>query len=257
MINMHQAAFSINQPKLLQPISLHILPNEFVVIMGPNGAGKSTLLKLMSGQLKATEGELLFDNVLIEKIDKISLAKKRAVLSQHYQISFPLSTKEIVLMGRFPYFNHRPTAQDLSLVKTVMDQLGVAHLSERSYGTLSGGEAQKVQMCRVLVQLHNKEDANSLMLLDEPVSHLDIHYQHLLLGIARTWVAPKKAVVAVLHDINLALKYADRILFLKNGTLVNHYTKGQLFPIEIIQNVFDVTALSLNIPDSERQWIAF
>lgn len=257
MINMHQVAFSIKQAKLLQPLTLSILPNEFVVIMGPNGAGKSTLLKLMSGQLKATEGELLFDNVLIHKIDKKSLAKKRAVLSQHYQISFPLSAKEIVLMGRFPYFNHRPTAQDITLVNTVMDQLGVAHLSERAYGTLSGGEAQKVQMCRVLVQLENKEDANSLMLLDEPVSHLDIHYQHLLLSIARNWVAPQKAVVAVLHDINLVLKYADRILFLKNGALVNLYTKGKPFPIEIIQKVFDVSAISLNTPDLERQWIAF
>lgn len=257
MINMHQVAFSIKKVKLLQPISLSILPNEFVVIMGPNGAGKSTLLKLMSGQLKATEGELLFDNVLIHKIDKNSLAKKRAVLSQHYQISFPLSAREIVLMGRFPYFNHRPTAQDHTLVETVMNQLGVSHLSERSYNTLSGGEAQKVQMCRVLVQLQNKDDANSLMLLDEPVSHLDIHYQHLLLGIARQWVTPKKSVVAVLHDINLALKYADRILFLKNGSLVNQYTKGQSFPIELIQNVFEISAINLQIPNSERQWIAF
>jgi iron complex transport system ATP-binding protein len=257
MINLKQVCFSIKQAKLLHPTDLIIHPNEFVVIMGPNGAGKSTLLKLMSGQLKATQGELLFDNFPIQQIDKISLAKKRAVLSQHYQISFPLSAKEIVMMGRFPYFKHLPSAKDKDLVKSLMEQLGVSHLMERSYATLSGGEAQKVQMCRVLAQLNNDSNENSLMLLDEPVSHLDIHYQHLLLGIARQWLAPNKSVVAVLHDINLALKYADRILFLKNGYLVNQYTKGQSFPIDIIQTIFDVSAISLDLPSSERQWIAF
>jgi len=257
VISLKQVSFSIKKAMLLNSTDFVIHPNEFVVVMGPNGAGKSTLLKLMSGQIIATQGEMLFDNCPIQKIDKISLAQKRAVLSQHYHISFPLSAKEIVMMGRFPYYKQIPTAKDNKLVESLMEQMGVIHLKERSYATLSGGEAQKVQMCRVMAQLNNDSNTNSLMLLDEPVSHLDIHYQHHLLGIARQWLAPNKSVVAVLHDINLALKYADRIVFLKNGSLVKHYSKCETFPINIIQEVFDVTAISLNIPSSERQWIAF
>lgn len=257
MISLKQIAYSIGQARLLQPISLNIQPNEFVVIMGPNGAGKSTLLKLMSGQLKPTEGELLFDNIPIQQIKKTSLAKKRAVLSQHYHISFPLLAKEIVLMGRLPYFKHRPTALDLQLVDKIMTQLNVLHLKDRDYSTLSGGEAQKIQMCRVLVQLHNNEKDHGLMLLDEPVSHLDIQYQQLLLDIAHQWKNNNRSVVAVLHDINLALKFADRIIFIKNGCLVKEYSKGQPFPIGIIEEVFEVTATSLKLPNSDREWVAF
>lgn len=257
MIDIINCSYQIQDKFLLRNINCSFAPNELVVIMGANGAGKSTLLKLIAGVLTASAGEVYIDKQLIKKYTANQLALKRAVLSQHYEIAFPLSVKEIILMGRYPYFNNHPSARDLAIVNEVMEEMGISNFAERSYQTLSGGEAQKVHMCRVLAQINVEEQKNKFLLLDEPVSHLDIKYQYHLLEIAKSMVNSTTAVIAVLHDINLALKFADRILFMKDGEIVHQHLKASSLKLEVIKEVFDVNAQLVFLPNENRQWVCF
>jgi iron complex transport system ATP-binding protein len=139
-----------------------------------------------------------------------------------------------------------------------MKKLSVSHLSERNYQTLSGGEAQKVQMCRVLAQIGETSPiAQKLLLLDEPVSHLDIKYQHQILDEAKQLTSKNVGVLAVLHDINLALKYADRILFMKGGKLIKSIQNSSTITAELLKEVFDVDAKIIRIPDMDQIYVSF
>jgi iron complex transport system ATP-binding protein len=257
MIDIVNCTFRIQDKFLLKDINCSIAPNELIVIMGANGAGKSTLLKLIAGVISASSGELFIENQLIKKYSAQQLALKRAVLSQHYEIAFPLSVKEIILMGRYPYFRNHPSTRDLAIVNEVMAEMGIENLADRIYQTLSGGEAQKVHMCRVLAQINGEDKKNKFLLLDEPVSHLDIKYQYHLLEISKRMVNPNTAIIAVLHDINLALKFADRILFMKEGRIVHEHQKKDPLAISVIKQVFDVEASIINMPNENRQWVCF
>ena len=258
MIELINAGFSVGKKILVKNISLQINAGEFVVVMGANGAGKSTLLKMMSGALQPGTGEILFKGRSPEQYKTEELAKQRAVLSQHYHISFPLSAKEIVMMGRYPYFNNQPLTKDEEIVTDRMNRMEVADLSERNYQTLSGGEAQKVQMCRVLAQIgETSRDNPKLLLLDEPVSHLDIKYQHQLLKEAKELCKQNVAVLAVLHDVNLALKYADRILFMKDGELVKELNKKEAITASLLQEVFDIHANIFDMPDGKGKFVSY
>ncbi len=257
MINFFQTSYSINKKQLLNPTDLQIVPNEFLVIMGANGAGKSTLLKLMAGLLKPSKGKILFDNIDLTNYTAVQLAQKRAVLSQHYQYSFPLTAKEIAMMGRYPFYESTPTVFDETIVSDTMQLMDVLKFANRSYESLSGGEAQKVQMSRVLAQMFTQKNEQKYLLLDEPVSHLDIKFQQQLLAIAKSVVNAQTAVVAVLHDINLALKYADRIIFMKEGSVIYDHKIMEELPLTIINEVFGIEASMVSIPNQQRKLIVF
>ncbi len=258
MIDVQAVSFRVKKKTLVNNVSLQIQPGEFIVVMGANGAGKSTLLKMIAGSLQPTSGLVFFNDKKLKEYTVEELAQKRAVLSQHYHISFPLTAREIVMMGRYPYFNHQPTHKDESIVNEALQRMQVQDLSDRDYNTLSGGEAQKIQMCRVLAQIGEiSQDENKLLLLDEPVSHLDIKYQHQLLQQARSLCENKVAVLAVLHDINLSLKYADRILFMKDGLLIRSLSKNESIDAHLLKEVFDVDANVLTMPDGKGKFIVF
>lgn len=257
MIDIQNLSYKIQGKYLLKEIDCKISVNELVVIMGANAAGKTTLLKMMSGLLHASSGKIMVEQKPIGAYTSLELSHKRAVLSQHYEIAFPLTAKEIVMMGRYPYFQTKPSEQDLIIVEGVLAQMEITHLANRNYQTLSGGEAQKVQMCRVLAQMQGSNNQNQYLLLDEPVSHLDIKFQYQLLEIAQSIINEKTAVVAVLHDINLALKFADRIIFMKDGLIVHQHLKSDQLDLAVFKNVFGVQATLLNLPDQNRQWVCF
>ncbi|MBV9987042.1 MAG: heme ABC transporter ATP-binding protein [Chitinophagaceae bacterium] len=243
MIEVQQVSYRVKEKALVNNVSLHASTGEFVVIMGANGAGKSTLLRMMAGGLKASAGRILLQGKPLQEYGIESLARKRSVLSQHYHIEFPMSAREIVMMGRYPYFNHEPHTDDETIVDEMMRSLEVETLAGRNYQTLSGGEAQKVQMSRVLAQIGRVSAENQkLLLLDEPVSHLDIKFQHQLLQAARSVSREYVAVVAVLHDVNLALKYADRICFMKEGEMIETLHEPASISTNLLRKVFDIDA---------------
>ena len=213
MLRAENISFRVDHKYLLHETTVQFEQGKFHVVMGANGAGKSTLLKLLAGDQKPSSGKIVLSGRELNHYSKKELARKRAVLSQHYNIAFPISVNDIVLMGRYPYFTNNPTAKDLSVCKEAMQLMDVCDLKERDHNTLSGGEAQKVQMSRVLSQIWEaKEGEEKLLFLDEPVSHLDVKYQHQLLKAAKNLCNEHTTVIAILHDINLSIAYADRIL---------------------------------------------
>ena len=250
MVKAEKISYRIKDKVLLQPTSLEFEDGKLHVIMGANGAGKTTLLKLLAGAEKAEKGDVKLVNKSLDSFTPKELARTRAVLSQHYQLAFPVSVMDIIMMGRFPYFKNNPRPVDYSICKELLERLSIADLADRDYNTLSGGEAQKVQMCRVMAQIWEaNESENKILFLDEPVSHLDVKYQYELLGIARQHCNKHVTVIAILHDINLALSFADRIVFIKKGQVIYDLHNLPLLTPEIIDDVFDVSSKIIYPPD--------
>lgn len=241
MLRAEGVSFRVDGRELLHPTSIVFGDGLFHVIMGANGAGKSTLLKLLAGDQKPSTGRVLLDDRPLEDFSKKELATRRAVLSQHYNITFPIAVHDIVLMGRYPYFSGRPAPRDFDICRQALVLMDMQSFAERDYNTLSGGEAQKVQMSRVLAQIWSAtEGEKQLLFLDEPVSHLDVKFQYQLLQAARDLSKKGTTVIAILHDINLALSFADRILFMKQGAIVHDLDKMGKVDTSILREVFDV-----------------
>ncbi|WP_419788548.1 ATP-binding cassette domain-containing protein [Mucilaginibacter sp. SP1R1] len=184
MLSVNNITFQVGQAKLLKDISFSIKPGEMVVILGANGAGKSTLLKLLAGTHKPATGTVLLHGQSLSSYTTAALALQRTVLNQQNVVSLPFLVKEIVMMGRYPHYKNVPSANDNDIVNTVMEATGVFKLAERSYPTLSGGEQQRVQLARALAQIW--EAPNALLLMDEPVTGMDMLYQQQTLAILKS-----------------------------------------------------------------------
>ena len=226
--------------------------------MGANGAGKSTLLKLLSGELKPSSGEVFLNNNDLRTYSKNELAKRRAVLSQHYHLAFPISVEEIVLMGRYPYFGTNPSEKDKVICNEAAKLMAVENLLDRDYTTLSGGEAQKVQMSRVLSQIWSDDAAEGrLLFLDEPVSHLDVKYQHQLMKVAKDFSTKGTTVIAVLHDVNLAIAFADRLLFMRDGNILYDVNDAADLTPAVLFNIFGLESSIVRLKDRTKPFVLF
>ena len=195
---------------LLNDVSLEVRAGELVAVLGPNGAGKSTLLGAVAGDFPLTSGSVTLNGSNIDELAPNDLARVRAVLPQQISISFPFTVREIVAMGRSPW---RDT-NDAMRIDAAMQRLDVTALQERVYQTLSVGEQARVSMARVLAQ------DTPLLLLDEPTAGFDIGQQERFLAIARSLVDEGRGVVAVLHDLNVAMRFATRVVVIHEGRCV-------------------------------------
>lgn len=254
MLKANGVSFTVGDKVLLQPTTVAFEANQMHVIMGANGAGKSTLLKILAGSQRPGAGSVTLNGETLENLSAAALARSRGVLSQHYHINFPITVADVVMMGRYPYFKQQPSATDREICWQAMAQMQVTDLAARDYTTLSGGEAQKVMMSRVLAQVWNTGKAGRILFLDEPVSHLDVKYQHQLMQTARSFCAQGQTVVAVLHDINLALHYANRLLFMKRGAVV-YDTSPESLHANMLQEVFDIDATVHQ--SASGRWVSF
>lgn len=251
MLEVKNIDYFIGSQQLLKNVSLNFEKNQFAVIMGQNGAGKTTLLKILAGSVRPSSGEVFLFDKKLTAYGKVELAQRRAVLSQQYDITFPITVEEIVMMGRYPHFKDLPERSDKEIVLKSLDMMGVYNFRQRDYNTLSGGEAQKVQMARVISQIWQEESCDpKILFLDEPVSSLDMHYQHIILKLVKEYSSRNILVVGVIHDINLAFEYADRVIFMKNGSVVKSYETKEKIDPEIIKEVFEVEIGILNNPFS-------
>ncbi len=237
MIELQNISFSYDDgPHALRGISLKVGKGEFVGILGPNGSGKTTLLKIISGILKAQRGALFLEGRPFEKVQHKNRAKFIAVVPQETSIPFSFSAVEVVLMGRAPYL--KPfgfeTKADIVIAKNAMSATDVSHLSERNIQELSGGEKQRVIVARALAQ------EPQLLLLDEPTTFLDIkHQMELYRLVKKRNEEDGLTVITVLHDINLASTFCDRIIFLKQGQIVADGTPHDVIKYAKIKEVFD------------------
>lgn len=217
MIEARNLVYTANGRTLTRNVSLDLPNGEIVAILGPNGAGKSTLLRQLTGYLRSDSGSCKLFGKPLEAWSAAELAKVRAVMRQNSHMAFPFSVMEVIRMGRHPHRTH--SGRDES--EYLIELCGCQNLASRDYRSLSGGEQQRVQLARLLVQLWEPTSSPKWLFLDEPTSALDIHHQQHLFRLLRKLVYERQFnVCCVLHDLNLAARYADRVVLLSKGSLV-------------------------------------
>jgi iron complex transport system ATP-binding protein len=242
MIQIEQLTYTGKRGKvILNDINCAFSSGKFTAVLGANGAGKSTLFRCINGEVKFQSGSVYWKNQNLHKLPSAEISKQRAVLRQHYQVSLSFTAREIVEMGRYAYFKTHLTDRCNEVIDTIANLVGITHLMNNSYLSLSGGEQQRVQLARVMAQVWDSPSKERLLLLDEPVSALDILYQHQLMQMMQQLTRKYGfTVIAIVHDLNLTLQYTDETLLLKNGTVVANGVTKEVLTQENIQKVFDV-----------------
>ncbi|AEF99391.1 heme ABC transporter ATP-binding protein [Methylomonas methanica] len=250
MLIADRISLQIGAKVLLDDVSLTLSPGEVLAVAGPNGAGKSSLLRCLSGELSPQSGTLSMNGRSLPSWDAGQVARMRGVLPQSSALSFHFNTREVVLMGRNPHRKTHSHTQNLAITAQALALTDTTHLAERIYTTLSGGERQRVQLARVLAQIWEPcGEWHRYLLLDEPTSALDLAHQHAVLAIARHFADTQNTgVLAILHDLNLAALYADRIAVLQHGRLAAAGTPPQVLTDKLIRRIFDYPVSVCNHP---------
>ncbi|PWU06744.1 MAG: heme ABC transporter ATP-binding protein [Verrucomicrobia bacterium] len=247
--SVRSVTFYRRQQRVLHDISLAVALGECVALIGPNGAGKSSLLKIFSGDLSPHSGEVRLDGIPLTAWDRQKIARRRAVLPQQSELLFPLPVRDIVLMGRFPHYVGKATVKDEQIVDEAMCTTDVAELWNRPYDQLSGGQKQRVQLARVLAQVWPQDSAiGGFLLLDEPTTGLDLAHQHAFLRTVRNFTRVGLGVLIVLHDLNLAMQYADRVMILHHGNNAACDSPEKALQPELIRRIFAVKMQILHTP---------
>lgn len=254
VLAVHEVSVRAGNKILLSEISLEILPAEVLAVVGPNGAGKSTLLKVLCGEVSVDGGEIMVngrpaDWSLSEQ------ARIRAVLPQNSTLAFPFSVMDVVLLGRSPRSRTQNTSHDERIALNALAMTDAWVTRERLYTTLSCGECQCVQLDRILAQIWEPATSESrYLLLDEPTSALDLAHQHATLAIARHFVENQNTgVFVILHDLNLAAGYADRIAVLEGGRLKAQGSSCEVLEPGLINEVFSLPVTVIRHPEKQNQ----
>lgn len=238
-------SIQFGQRTVLDAINIDIRAGEVTALLGPNGAGKSTLLKLLCGEIPSTHHIEYFGRLKCDW-QPSQLAKHLGMLPQHSTLSFPFLGHEVVELGAIPL--HLSNHETHDIAQKYMAMTDVTHLSGRLYPSLSGGEKQRLHLARVLVQL-DQAQGQKILMLDEPTSALDLAHQHNTLKIARQLADEENtAVVVVLHDLNLAAQYSDRMVLLHNGKLVTDAAPWQALQPDVIERVYGYQSLVAKHP---------
>lgn len=221
----------------LSNIWLNVNEGDFCTIIGSNGSGKTTLLRLFSGFLRADSGNISIFEKNIYDYKRNELAKKIAFVSQINSIAFPYTVFEIASMGRTPHFygNQFENENDLKIIDKYLEMLGLKKIKNKNIMHISGGELQRTFICRALVQ------QPKILLMDEPVSHLDIKHQlhsYKLLNNIRE--ENKLTLIIVSHDLNMTMKFSNNVILMKEGRMLSQNTPEKLITSENIKEIFGV-----------------
>lgn len=233
--NLH---FGYNRKReILHGIDLTLPSNKFIAVLGPNGCGKTTTVKQINQILKAQEGNVYVDGRKVSQMEPSQLAKIVAYVPQMTSGVMNGSVMDTVMLGRRPYIQWKPSDEDLEIVAKALLRLNLSHLSQRLYNQLSGGQKQTVLIARALAQ------TPEVYLFDEPVSFLDVKNQLEIMSIGRELVdRDGKTVIMVLHDLNLALRFADHIVIMKEGNVFAQGTPAEVITEENILAVYGTHA---------------
>lgn len=249
VLDAQNITYRIGEARLVDDASLGVEAGSFVGLLGPNGAGKTTLLRLLSGELEPVVGSICLQGKPLDHYEADALGRLRAMLSQNTQTSFPFSVEDIVMMGRIPHLKGMFEGEsDRAAVEAAMKRSDVLHLRNRLYPTLSGGEAHRVDVARVLAQ------DPDLFFLDEPTNHLDPHHQVEVLSLFRELVHEGKTVIAALHDLNLASLFCDRVLMMNKGRIVADAPPAEALSQDLVELVYNIHCSVLTHP-SGVPWI--
>ena len=237
-VRLEQIRFHYNRKKeILHGIDLTLPHNRFIAILGPNGCGKTTLIKQINGILRPQGGEVWLGQQRVSQLEPFEIAKHIAYVPQMTNGVMNGSVMDTVMLGRRPYIRWKPTEEDLELVAKALIRLNISHLSQQHYHQLSGGQKQTVLIARALAQ------EPDIYLFDEPVSFLDVRNQLEIMAIGRELVERDgKTVIMVLHDLNMALRFADHVVMMKDGCIVAQGTAKEVITSENILTVYGTHA---------------
>ena len=222
--------------EILKGIDFTLHDKEFVGIIGPNGSGKSTFLKCLYRIQNPSAGEIYFNGRSLDELSYRESALMMAVVAQHNYYSFDFNVLEVVLMGRSPHKGilERDNKDDYAIARAALARVGMQDFEKRSFGTLSGGEQQRVILARALTQ------QTECLVLDEPTNHLDIKYQLEIMDIVKSLDV---TVVSAIHDLNIAAMYCDRLVAIRQGEVVGVGTPKELLTEAFIQDLFGVRSV--------------
>lgn len=234
VIHLKNLSLTLGKRTILKNISADFKAGELTILLGPNGTGKSSLLKLIT-QEYPSNGDIHFFGDHVDQWKPRLLAKHLGVLPQSSSLTFNFSVKEVVELGGIPLACSAEHVQEIA--KQNMLATDISHLAERAYPSLSGGEKQRVHLARVLTQLAQSNN-KKVLLLDEPTSALDLSHQHKTLLLAKRLVSEGAAVIIVMHDLNLAAQYADRVMILNEGSIAADGSPWEVLTQEIIAEIY-------------------
>lgn len=239
MLVVEQVSLAYGKQLVVTDVSFRVRRGEFVAVLGPNGSGKSTLLRALCRLHPLLSGSVSFLGKPLASFKQRELARQLALVRQESFISFDFTVKEVVAMGRLPYLGRwqQESTADLALIDAYLELTRIADLADRSMHALSGGERQRVFLAQAMTQ------EPELLLLDEPTNHLDINHQIEVLDLVHAQNRQRQlTVVAVLHDLNLAALYADRLLVLHEGKLVADGAPADVLTTGTIEQVYGCSA---------------
>jgi iron complex transport system ATP-binding protein len=221
---------------ILHDAHITLTPGTFTAVVGPNGAGKSTLLKAMAFEHRHFHGDVTINGKSIRAFRSKELSQVRAVLPQQVQIQFSFTVEQMVTLGRYAHTTSKK--ENENVVEEVMALTDISMFRHRHYATLSGGERQRVQLARVLAQVWEEKPFSRYILLDEPTSSLDIAQQRTMFALAKQVCDRNIGVMAIVHDLNLAVQYAEEIYFMCEGRVTAAGPSLNVFTKTNIENAF-------------------
>lgn len=256
MIQIVDLNFKVKNRFLLQKIDVEIQAGELIAIVGPNGAGKSTFLSCLTNEIAYQAQTFNFKNQPISSYSRSEIPLHRAKFSQHQSSEINLKNDEIVLMGRYPYFKNDANTSDIEIVSKWMNKTETHHLNDRAYEQLSGGEKQRLHIARVFTQLDNNVK-NKLLLLDEPLNNLDVAHQFKTLHLIKEFTQQNNSALVVLHDLNIASQFADRLILMNNSTIEMFDVPTKVLTQERITNVYKYPCTITKHPVTQHSIILF
>lgn len=233
-IDVRDVGFSYGCVEAISDVSFSVDTSDLVSIVGPNGAGKSTLLRCINRLLCPDDGAVMIGKTDVRDLERNERAKTLGYVPQEQGGGFPATVFDVVLMGRKPYIDWKPTSEDVDEVWSILEDLEIDDLASRDISELSGGQRQKVIMARALAQ------DPEVLLLDEPTSNLDLKHQLQVLDIAKRQTGRGVSVLLVIHDLNLAARYSDKVILLNDDGKVHAVGGVDVLCAENIEPVYDV-----------------
>jgi len=257
MLKVEEASVVAGGRHLVADVSLALRPGTLVALLGPNGAGKSTLLRLISGELRPQKGAVLLDGIDISTMRPAALSARRAVVSQSSPLAFPFTVREVVALGiTVPGLQVTPGWLS-EAVETALERVDLAHLADRDYTTLSGGERQRTHLARAFCQMSHSDERSGakLLLLDEPTASLDLAHQLLVLGEALRTAEDGAAVLVVLHDVNLAARFAHEAILIADGRLQVAGRPSEILRDDALSEIYRCRVRTNRIPADSTPFV--